>query len=325
MAGKDDDFLIELDPDGEAPKGGKPEGETRQEKIDTSANDTAIEAMRRQLKAMEDERNAAIREREEAARQAREAAADATKAKGDAARSHYDMINGYIATGKARSEAIKREMKAANEAGDTDRLADLQMEAASIATRLLQYQDAKSDIEARAEAEKERRSAEPVRQERQPERPSDPFEAYVQSLSKESQSWLRQHRECVTDPEKNAEVMLGHQRALKKGLRADSQEYFDYLDEHMGYAQPKRQEQPLETADDEVEVIDDAKPEPRRSMPAAPVSRATPSREGQVSGNRIKLTRQQVEMAESLGMTPAEYGQHLIKLTKEGRYPNVYN
>ncbi len=89
----------------------------------------------------------------------------------------------------------------------------------------------------------------------------------------------------------------------------------------MGYAQPKAAESDDDGADVEIE----AKPEPRRAMPSAPVSRGGSAKPGQINGNKVRLTREQVDMAEAMGMSPTEYAKNLVELTKNGRYPNVYN
>jgi hypothetical protein len=89
-------------------------------------------------------------------------------------------------------------------------------------------------------------------------------------MSEPSKNWLRQHRECITDEVKNAEVLLADKMARRNGLQPDTDGYFKFIEERMGYRQ---KDEPAEVTDDGVEVID-AKPEPRRSsMPAAPVSR----------------------------------------------------
>lgn len=318
---KEDDYLIDLEDTTLVPEGERKAPVEKAKPVERDpAADSAIESMRAQLRAMEDERNTLATGKAEAERIAREQAEIAARASGQAARSHYDMVQGHISAANSAISSLKQQIRLAREANDFDKETDLQSQFMKASTRLLQYEDEKADIEARAERARNTKPEAP----KAPERPSDPVEAYVQNLSRESQGWLRSHRECVTDPELNAKVVWGHQQALKKGLRADSPEYFSYLDEHMGYAQPKHTQAEAEDEGDEVEIVE-SKPEPKRSMPSAPVSRTGNAKPGQTNGNKVRLTREQVDMAEAMGMSPAEYAKNLVELTKNGRYPNVYN
>lgn len=323
MTRETDDFLIELDDEPRSEAAPKRAAEKEPVAERDPAADEAIEAMRRQLKAMEDERTVLVQGKAEAERVARENAELANRANGQAMRSHYDMVQGHISAATNALSSIKEQMRIARASGDFDSETDLQSKFVKAQARLLQYEDEKADLEARAQQARER--PEPARAEPQ-QRPSDPFEAYVQTVSPASQNWLRQHRECVTDPEQNAKVIWGHQQALKRGLKADTPEYFSYLEDHMGYSTKRKSveaDEPETDDGDEVEIIE-AKPEPRRSVPAAPVTRGS-STPGMPNGSKVRLTRAQVEMAEAMGMTPTEYAKSLVQLTKAGRYPNVYN
>lgn len=80
----------------------------------------------------------------------------------------------------------------------------------------------------------------------------------------------------------------------------------------MGYRKPERDED----GEEEVEVRRERKP-----AYSAPVSRDS------VPGSTLKphqrrLSREQVEMAESLGMTNAQYATWLAKTEKDGKYVN---
>ena len=68
-------------------------------------------------------------------------------------------------------------------------------------------------------------------------------------------------------------------------------------------------------------IVSDPKPVAKpATMTAAPVSRSGSGVNGAVT--QIRLSRAQVEMAESLGMTPKEYHSWMIKAEKDGRYTN---
>jgi hypothetical protein len=195
-------------------------------------------------------------------------------------------------------------MKAAAEVGDFERVSDLQMEAAQLAARELQYVDRKAEIETQARRDQAKREAPVV--------PSDPIEAAVQGLSPQSAAWLRSHPDCITDDLQNAKVMVADKEAKRKGIPPDSSEYFAYIETQMGFRKAD-----AETDDgDEVET----KPEPKRMAPAAPVSRD--GMRGSLSPDKVRLSREQVEVAEALGMAPADYAKWLVKAERDKKYAN---
>ena len=55
-------------------------------------------------------------------------------------------------------------------------------------------------------------------------------------------------------------------------------------------------------------------------MPAAPVSRDV--RYGQMSPGKYRISREEAEHAEAMGLTPAEYVTYKLKGQKEGRWAN---
>lgn len=317
---------LKLDPDGEVKlpvKDDEVKPEAKADKSDKPArvdrsNDDAMESLQQQLAALRAERDAERAARAEAEALAAKNASTAHNAKYNALVSRYDMINGHIAAAESRESSIKKEIRAALEAGDAEKAADLQMEAARVAARKLQYEDSKADIEAaaqRAKAENEERAARHAEQPAPQTQHADPFEARIASLSEPSKAWLRNHRECVSDAAMNAKVMWAHEDAMKNGLRPDSPQYFAHLEMRMGYGE--------ESDDgDNVEIVD-AKPSGR--APAAPVSRGQSRpdpRTGHLGNNRYQLSREEADMAAELGMTPTEYATYKIKALKEGRYAN---
>lgn len=304
----EDQLDLKLDDEGE--RKAAPEKSVKNSKAEDvapveKADDDAVAELRRQVERLTEERNQERLARDHAERKAYENAVDATTASSRAAQSEYDLVLNSISAAKSRANSLKGELKQAYELGEYEKIAELQMQAAQVATRLMQYEDAKSDLDARAERETARREAAP-RMEAQ-RAPSDPFEARIQKMSPQSQAWLRQHRECVIDPLKNAEVMLAHRKAESRGIRPDTAEYFQFIDEQMGYAERPQ--------GDDMEG-DDAPPR-RSATPAAPVSRESVNG-SHVNGNRVKLTAAEVDMAKALGMEPAKYAANKMAMIKQG-------
>lgn len=316
--GDDDGLVVEIDPrqldmrlDPETERKAKPkddEVEVGKDEGKSSDSDPAIDALQKQLDALKEEnaRNRAAFEQK--AREATEALTTAHQATSYAMQSDYDLVNTEINNSKARQEAIKREMKVARETGDTDREADLINEAARIGVRLQHSEERKVQIEARHRQEQARREA-------QRAQPADPIEAALQSVSPKSAAWLRSHPECITDDVMNAKVLLADKEARRKGFAADTPEYFSYIEEQMGYRQPRRDED-----EDEVETRRPDKSDKRQSYAAPPSRDSAPG--ASLRPTQKRLSREQVETAEAMGMTPAQYATWLAKAERDNKYVN---
>lgn len=313
---RDEDLLVDIDqPDMKDPA---PAPAPRVEGVDPQV----VESLRKQLQAIQAEKEAERQARVQAEHEARNLATVAHQARSTAEASHYQLVEGYAQQAKHRSDQIKREIKLALDAGEYERASELQMEAAKVAARQLQYEDAKADMEARLRRREAEPPPQPQRQVR-PEPPADPFEASISGLSEASKAWLREHRECVLDDVKQAEVVLADKQARRAGHAPDTPEYFAFIEERMGYRTPPAKAEPaaevIKDGDDEVVIVDAPKPV-SRSLPAAPVSReTTPGRSGP---QQIRLSRAEAEMAEHLGMTAKEYFNWKQRAEKDGRYAN---
>jgi hypothetical protein len=296
----------------------KPEAKSEEIKVDSEPpkkerkrhNEDVIKSLEAQIKAKDDQLASERQARIEAQEAARQKSVEASQAKAHSDQSYRDVVAGRIAEAKSHEERIKREMKQALEMGEHDRFTDLQMEAAKIAARKLQYEDAKVELDSRPKVERVETDV------RQPAK--DPVEDYIQSIpSTKSQSWLRQHKECVTDPYLHSKVMYGHQEAIRKGIVADSPEYFAHLDQHMGYADVNDDDD----GDDEGDEVEVVTPQ-RKSMASAPPSRDSVRQTGQIAPGKYRLTREEAAVAESMGLTATEYATHKVKMIKEGRWTN---
>jgi chromosome segregation ATPase len=304
-----DDLIVETKVDEKAEE---VKAEAAEKKERKRHNQDAIDALQAQLKAREDELVRERQAKEATERRLRERESELGTAREHVAQSDYERVQGYIAAARAREDSLKRELRSASEIGDHGRIADLQVEIASVAARKMQYEDAKVDLERTATRAKEERTVE-----REPEpvqRHGEPtFEDRISALSHKSQAWLREHPDCVTDPKRNAKLMGAHYEALSNEIRPDSREYFAFLEDKMGYS---------DETDDEGDVeIETQRAESRRGVPAAPVSRdARPG--SQLAPGKYRLTREEVEMAEAMGISPAKYAENKIKMHKQGLWTN---
>jgi len=118
--------------------------------------------------------------------------------------------------------------------------------------------------------------------------PSDPIEQQISQFSPRSQEWLRRHRDDIfSDRERQIDAQAAHRLAIRRGLVPDSDEYFNAIDEQMGYTD---------------HMTATSKPPAQRvNAPAPATAAAPPSRSsfGQSprNPNRIALTKQQRETA----------------------------
>lgn len=316
-----DDEALALDPGGER---AKPAPRSKEE----LAPDV-VESLRQQLDSLKAERDAerlgrtqAEQLRVDAEQEARRASEAEKNAKRTAEVSHYHLVESHIGQAKARTNELKREIRLANESGDYERASELQVDMAKVAARLLQYEDAKDDIESRERVRQSRPEREEAPAPRAPERPADPFEAQIAHLTGPTRDWLRAHKECVTDEVRSKEAVAADAKARREGLRPDTPEYFTYIEENLGYRQRAAQAEPEgDETEDEV-IVSDPKPVVRKpaATHAAPVSRDAIANGRPVA--QIRLSRAEVEMAEQLGMSPKEYHQWKVKADKDGRYTN---
>lgn len=199
--------------------------------VKTEIKDPAVNDLVEQYKRLE-ARDAANQQAKDAAeRRAADSAQDAARARqeADAARtavtaSNLDTITTALNAATAEIDAAERDYKIAAESGDATAMAASTRRMAKAEALILRYDEAKSDIEARKAAPTpERRTSAP-----------DPVEAYVQGRTEPTARWLREHREFVTDPRKNAKLTSAHWDAVGEGIALDTPEYFSHVEQFIG-------------------------------------------------------------------------------------------
>jgi hypothetical protein len=62
----------------------------------------------------------------------------------------------------------------------------------------------------------------------------DPFDRYVAQFTDPTQRWMRNHKDWITDPEKNAKLQKAHHHAVGEGHKVDSDEYFEHVEKRIG-------------------------------------------------------------------------------------------
>ncbi len=252
-----------------------------------------------ELKArLEEERKA----RELAERRAQEASEQFAAAKNDVNDTNLRLIDNAIDTVKRNSEILKQNLRDAMSVGDFDTAANIQADMTKAELDLRQLMVGKQQYEQIA---------------KQPVKPaytsSDPVEAFASQLTRESAEWIRAHPEYAKDETLKADMIDAHNSAIRRGIRADTPEYFAYVEKKLDI-QPARLRETEDSAMSEASA-----PTQRRSAPpAAPVSRSSVAPSGNRS-NVVSLSRAERETARDLGMTDREYAASKQALIREGK------
>lgn len=242
------------------------------------------------------------RREQDAIRHAQERDAELTRERERSVSAEYESVVNAINALQSEADRAQSDLEASLAANDSRGAADAQRRLATTSARLVGLEDGKAAWDQRREWE---RANPPQRQ--QPA--SDPVAAQIDSmthLSVKQRDWLKNHRDAMTDPAKNAYLGAAHWDAIRAGREQDSEAYFTALEEKLGYRQP--------TAATE-----------RRSPPvSAPVSRESPSLStGKPTTSRIELTPAQREAARISGVDEFTYAKNLMRLNdlkKNGHY-----
>lgn len=277
--------------------------------------DDGFKALREQLKASEDARKAdqdRIAQLDKDRREARQLADD-RKREADQLRtqqtdSEHELIISELASAESESNAARSEYKRAAEAGDFDAMADAQVKLADARAKMINFKGA----QAQYEIEKTQRANAP----KEPERKSEPIDVLA-SIDGNSnylpaeKVWLKAHPELIMDAQRNAELGVAYNKALKAGHSRGTDGYFKFMNEFLDYEAPAKR-----NGDDDDRVI-----------PSAPVSRNNMDQStGRSTSSRVYLNADQRQMAASMGISDREYAEGYVKLEADKRaQPEKYN
>ena len=264
------------------------------------SEDAIAAAIREQAKEYEVKLVAEREEKEAARRRADTAEREARVATARVADSDLDSVTNAISMVEMQREKVKRQLKDAMESGDFDGTVKSQEDLAETITKLNALREGKNYIE--------QRKSEPVN--------VDPQEAYIGKFTQRSQEYLRQHRELVTNENKNKRMIAAHYEAEAEGHKPDSEAYFQFLDNRLGYA-------------------DAPKKAPSRMPAGAPVSRGSGDIQSGGNGNVIKLSSGEARAAtdgsivwnagankgEPIGVK--EYARRKSLMIKSGQYADA--
>lgn len=296
MSEKDDQMEIEVEVLDEQPK----DQDVRVEPVEKAPKqskkpeidpDAAINELNRRL---EQEREARMR----AEHQARLAAAQAERAQVEVADTNYHLVESAIETLKREKQLVKQQLAEAHAQQDFDRVAELQDELAKHNADL-------SDLK---RGQKAMKSEPRVPENMAPQQPVAPpqgalIDQIAASVTPRSAAWLNANRDQLNNDRTIKKMFRAHEDAVDDGIQPDSDEYFRYIEGRLGL--------------DAGSAREEAAPARRSAPPAAPVSRGSNGMGSRP--NVVRLTSEQREMAQMMGMTDQEYARNLLALQKEGK------
>jgi hypothetical protein len=243
---------------------------------------------------LEKERAARI----EADKRAQQAMATASHAKNEVQDSNLHLVTNAIETIKQSTEMLKNHYREAMSVNDYDRAAEVQQVMATNAAKMLQLEQGKQALESQPKSVP------------QQYRSTDPVEALAAQLTPRSAQWLRAHPQFATDQRLYQKMVSAHNIAMVDGHTADSDSYFDAVEDIL------KINRNVEQDDDAMAAA--AKPTQRRSSPpAAPVTRS-----GNGTGSRantVRLSAEEREIAAFNKMTDQEYAIEKLKIEKGRR------
>ena len=249
----------------------------------------AIADLKRQIEAERQARIEAER-REQIARQ------EADIARRDVDDTNIQLVESAIDTLNRENEITKANLAAAMRAGDHSAAAEFQAEMASNATKLQQLQNGLSQMKSKPA---------PVAQ--PPRTPT--VEDFASRLTPRSADWIRQHPESVTNPALNQRMISAHNFVVSDGVAPDTDEYFQRI-EGLLKIKPQAPAQLEDASSSAAKVV-----QRRDAAPAAaPVNGGSGGR-----SNVVRLSADEKEMAEMMGMTAQEYAKNKMKLIEEGK------
>lgn len=238
--------------------------------------------------------------RAEAEKRAREAAEREAMAKNEVDETNLQLVNNAIDTVRRNNELLKASYREAMSIGDYDKAAEYQASMSENAAKLVQLENGRQAMESKPKAQPEAYRA-----------PQDPVEMLASQLSPRSAAWVRRNPQFATDQRLFQKMIAAHNLAVADGLSPDSDEYFASVEDTLKV--PARATMEVDNP-----MTEAAKPTQRRSAPpAAPVTRS-----GTGTGTRpnvVRLTAEEREMAQMMGMTEKEYALNKVALQKEGK------
>lgn len=264
-----------------------------------------IDELKKMLEAERELRAEAERIAQQNAEIAQAAAQQAQKAEKNVQDSNLQLLINAIDTFQKDNDNLKAQIRDALQAGDYDKAADLQSAMSMNNAKLLQLENGKAALQERL--------AQPVKPVAPPQtiQRRDAVEELASQLSPRSAQWIRAHPECARDTKMFNKMVGAHNFAIAEGYVPDSDAYFDYIESQLGYKAA------VSDASEQETMSEAAKPVQTRSAP--PPAPSTRAASGAGRPTVVRLTSEEREMAQMMGMSPEDYAKNRELLRKEGK------
>lgn len=236
------------------------------------------------------------RARMEAEHRAQLAAAQAERAHAEVKDSNYHLVESAIETLKREKQLVKQKLAEAHARQDFDTIAELQDDLAKHNADISDLKRGKKAMKQEVKTQQQ-----PVQQQLPLPPQGELIDQIAASVTPRSAAWVNSNREALRDERMIRKMFRAHEDAVEDGIAPDSDDYFRYIEGRLGFN--GGEEAPQQAR--------------RTAPPAAPVSRG-----GNGMGSRpnvVRLTAEQREMAQMMGMTDQEYAKNLLALQKEGK------
>lgn len=253
-----------------------------------------IDHLYKGFKTAQTEAEKAKRDAEEAIRVAQSVIEENKKLKGSLSQGQAALLEQAKKVVSNEVEEAKRKYKEAYESGDSDRLVAAQEELTTAKIKLDRVNNFKPTP--LQEEKKEVQIA-------QPKTETVPTDAKAERWASENSSWFGKDKEMTS-------FAFGyHAKLLDSGVDPTSDEYYEKLNSRMRKVFPEAfgSEEPPEPEEE--------KPQVQRQKPSNVVAPATRS----TAPKKVVLSKDQVNLAKRLGLTPEQYAREVAKLQRNVR------
>lgn len=282
----DQPVLVDLDPSGSPVEiddlDTKPAKTAVTKDVDANAGANVLQ---QQLDALKAANVAADRRAQDAERRAEQADRERIAAVNSQSRTEADAVQSGLAGAQSDLAAAKMAVKQAGEAGDWEALAEANSRVGRAAADIREFERSAALLADRKDQEPQRQQVQ-----NQPIDIMSAIDSNPQLLPTEKE-WLKAHPEAYST--RNKELDVAYDRAMRKGLSRGTSDYFDFMNEFMGYAKPQVQDADM-------------------SDVSAPVHRNERGGDGRPANGKIMLTPQERDMAKSMGVSDIEYARQKV-------------
>jgi len=233
------------------------------------------------------EKEAAIREQQEAINLAKKALAENKLLKERLHNGESVYVDTVKSAAMQELESAKQDFKQAYESGDADKLLEAQERMTNAKFRMDKAENYQPQFKKASQEEQ--------------------FDVQIQqpqvnAPDPKAVAWQKDNDWFGSDEEMTSLALGLHEKLVRSGVPAGSDEYYKRIDNTM------RKRFPENFEDEEVEVEEPVKaPKPKASTVVAPATRST-------SPKKIRISKTQVALAKKLGLTPEQYARELTKL-----------